>query len=92
MVFHARRFNQLQSAFHADGLAGLLPHKRGPRGGHKLTEEVIVFLEQLLAADDALHPALLAQRLFDQFGVQVHPRSIERALRRGKKKPDKFGG
>jgi transposase len=79
-------FYQLQSAFRADGLAGLLPHKRGPRGGHKLTEEVVAFLEHLLADDKALPPSTLAQQLFDRFALNVHPRSIERALWREKKR------
>ena len=76
---------QLQAAFCADGLAGLLPHKRGPRGGHKLTAEVIAFLERLLAEDNALPPSVLAQQVGEHFALKVHPRSIERALRREKK-------
>ena len=78
-------FYHLQSAFRAEGLAGLLPHKRGPQSGHKLTNEVIVFLERLLAEEATLRPATLAQRLVEQFNLEVHPRSIERALQREKK-------
>src|ERR1700680_2798274 len=29
-------FYQVQAAFQESGLAGLLPQRRGPRGGHKL--------------------------------------------------------
>ncbi|MGI9305616.1 MAG: helix-turn-helix domain-containing protein [Gammaproteobacteria bacterium] len=78
-------FYQAQSAFLTGGLAGLLPHKRGPRGRHKLNDEVLAFLEALLAEDDSLATARLAQQVFERFAVKVHPRSIERALRQEKK-------
>ena len=35
--FSRPSFYQAQSAFQQDGVFGLLPHKRGPQGGHKLT-------------------------------------------------------
>src|SRR5688572_11771149 len=34
-------FYQTQAAFDREGLPGLLPKKRGPRGGHKLKKEVV---------------------------------------------------
>lgn len=81
-------FYQAQSAFEADGLIGLLPKKRGPRGAHKLTEEVVTFLESICPKEGPLRAAELARQVDERFGVQVHPRTIERALRdlrRGKK-------
>src|SRR5205823_3508617 len=39
-----------KAALHEQGLAGLIPGKPGPKGGHKLTEEVVSHLEELLAA------------------------------------------
>ena len=39
-------FYQSQAAFEEAGLVGLLPHKRGPRGGHKLTAEVMDFVSR----------------------------------------------
>jgi transposase len=64
------------------GLAGLLPAKPGPRGGHKLTDAVLDHLEALRRADPDLRPAALAASVAQQFGVAVHPRSVERALAR----------
>ena len=64
------------------GLDGLVPAKPGPRGGHKLTEQVLDWAEQQLAADPALKPAGLAGPIAEEFGVRVHPRSVERALAR----------
>ena len=57
-----------------------LPARPGPKGGHKLTAEVVDFLEQQAAADPAPSSAQLAAAVADQFGVTVHKRSVERAL------------
>jgi transposase len=79
-------FYEARAAWQREGLAGLLPRKRGPHGGHKLTEEVVTFLLRLAVEDAALTPSALAARVAAHFGVQVHPRSIERALQRAEKK------
>src|SRR5919107_3221720 len=39
--FSRPSFYQAQAAFQDAGLAGLLPHKRGPRSGHKLTPDLM---------------------------------------------------
>lgn len=82
--FSRPSFYQAQSAFQQGGLAGLLPEKRGPRSGHKLTAEVMEFIRRIQAADASLSPAQLAQAVQEQFGLSVHPRSIDRQLRRQK--------
>ena len=79
-------FYQAQRAFHQRGLTGLLPKKRGPHGGHKLTTEIVAFLQQARTRDASVRPADLAQQVADRFGLRVHPRSIERALERQEKK------
>ena len=75
-------YYQAAAALAASGLDGLVPAKPGPRGGHKLTGEILTWAEQQLAADPALRPAQLAGPIADTFGVRVHPRSVERALAR----------
>lgn len=87
-AFHFSRpsFYQAQRTFQQRGVTGLLPQKRGPRGGHKLTAVIVGFLEQLRAEDASLRPADLAHRVAQRFGTTVHPRSIERALARQEKK------
>src|SRR5215472_4243535 len=37
--FSRPSFYQALAAFEQDGLAGLVPHKRGPKQAHKLTDE-----------------------------------------------------
>jgi transposase len=84
--FSRPSFYQAQDAFARQGLAGLLPRKRGPRQAHKLTAEVIAFISELRGADPSLGAAELAQRVADRFGLRVHPRSIERRLVQGPEK------
>ena len=79
-------FYQAQRAFQQRGLGGLLPQKRGPHGGHKLTAEIVTSLQLARAQDASLRPVDLAQYVAGQFGLTVHPRSIERALERQEKK------
>jgi transposase len=84
--FSRPSFYQAQAALAREGLAGLVPKKKGPRRAHKLNAEVIDFLRQQLAQEPSLRSADLAARLRERFGLQVHPRSVERALARAKKK------
>ena len=79
-------FYQAMSAFQAEGLPGLLPHQRGPKGANKLTDAVLEFLDAQRAADGGLKAPALARQLKQHLGVAVHPRSIERAMARRPKK------
>jgi transposase len=83
--FSRPSFYQAQSAFQDSGLVGLLPRKRGPRAGHKLTPERMQFVTELRLAEPGLSSPQLAERVGERFGVSIHPRSIERQLRRQKK-------
>jgi len=84
--FSRPSFYQAQSGFQQDGVFGLLPHKRGPQGGHKLTDEVMEFVAQQRSADASLTPEQLAEAIQKRFRLQVHPRSIQRRLVRQKKR------
>lgn len=79
-------FYQALEAFTLGGIAGLLPGKRGPKGAHKLTDAVVAFIEQRQAEDPGLHARALAATLREKLKLDVHPRSIERALTRKKKR------
>ena len=84
--FSRPSFYQAQSAFEQDGLAGLVPRKRGPKEAHKLTREIVEFLQQIRQEDPSLRSADLTERVAKRFGVAVHPRTIERGLARHQKK------
>jgi transposase len=79
-------FYQAHAAFQQGGLGGLIPQKRGPRQAHKLTPEVLQFLHRIRGADPSLGWPELARRIRERFGIQVHPRSVERGWARQQKK------
>lgn len=85
--FSRPSFYEAQASLQREGLAGLLPKKRGPRGAHKLGPDVVALLRELLSQEPSLNSAQLAARLRQSRGLRVHPRSIERALAREQKKP-----
>ncbi len=72
--------------FDEEGLVGLLPRKRGPRGGHKLTDEVLEFVEEQLRVDKSLAGVDLAKRVRRRYGIEVYASSIRRALSRREKR------
>lgn len=78
-------FYQAAAALDDGGLAALVPGWPGPKGGHKLTAEVIAWIGERKAADHALTAAQLAALVEDRFGIRVHPRSVQRALARSKR-------
>jgi transposase len=84
--FSRPSFYQAQAAYQQDGVFGLLPHKRGPQGGHKLTSEVMEFTAQQRTENPSLTPEQLAEAVQKRFQVQVHPRTIQRRLRPQKKR------
>ncbi len=79
--FSRPSFYQAQEAFLQGGLAGLIAHKPGPHGAHKLTPAVLDFIIEARAADPGMRGQRLAELVHQRLGLQVHPRSIERQLR-----------
>jgi transposase len=79
-------YYQAEAAFEREGLAGLLPRARGPKSAHKLTDEVVRLIEQHRRAGAPLQARSLAALVQSTLGVSVHPRSIERAMARKKKR------
>ena len=84
--FSRPSFYQAQAALDTEGLAGLLPKKRGPRRSHKLDTGVIEYLQEQLSEQPPPNSVELARRVQERFQLVVHPRSIERALARQEKK------
>ena len=75
-------FYQAKEAFEREGIPGLVPKKRGPKAAHKLTGEIVDYLEQVLKAEPTLKALVLTKRIAKRFGIHVHPRSVERAFAR----------
>jgi transposase len=76
---------QAHAAFEAAGIAGLVPKRRGPRQGHKLTPEVQAHLERRRRERPDWRIGDLLADLQRTFGITVHRRSLERLLRSKKK-------
>jgi transposase len=74
------------AAFERSGLVGLVRTKPGPRRAHKLSASVVTFIQEQRREDGAVTLSELVKRIQRQFGLIVHPRSIQRALKRAKKK------
>lgn len=79
-------YYQAKANFEEAGVAGLVPKKRGPRGPHKLQGEILAFVEKQHVAGEPIRARELAKAIREEFSVEVHPRTIERALG-GKKTP-----
>jgi len=78
-------FYQAKDALERDGVLGLAPKKTGPKNRHKLTAEIMVFIEDQLAKDSGIGLTALADMVQKKFSVTIHQRSIDRALAAQKK-------
>ena len=80
-----------ETAYTREGLAGLLPRQRGPKGAHKLDAQMMAFINAYLREHGPVGARHLAQCIQTEFGLNIHPRSIERALARKKKHQPPLG-
>ena len=78
-------FYKAQNSLSSEGLAGLVPQQRGPKGGHKLSADILIFVEDMKVATPDITLAQCVTAIASRFGVCVHRRSLERALARKKK-------
>lgn len=78
-------FYQARAAFEKHGLAGLIRAHPGPKSARKLTDEVMEFIEQHVKEGEPLRSRVLTPKIQERFGIEIHPRSIERAVNRRKK-------
>jgi transposase len=79
-------YYQAEAAYAREGLPGLLPHRRGPKGAHKLDVRMMAFIEDYRVEHGPVGACRLAEVVQTEFGLTIHPRSIERALARKKKR------
>ncbi len=64
------------------GIAGLVPAKPGPRGPHKIGDEVLAFLQARLTPGEPVRARELAKLVRSELDIELHPRTIERALKK----------
>jgi len=82
--FSRPAYYEADANFGKGGIAGLVPRKRGPRGPHKLRGKVLAFVRRKVVSGQPIRARELAAMIRGEFDIDVHPRTIERALR-GKK-------
>jgi len=75
-------YYQAKANFDAAGIAGLVPKRPGPRGPHKVHDEVLAFLQGRLVSGEPVRARELARLIRNELGIKVHPRTIERALKK----------
>jgi len=80
--FSRPSFYEAKAAYEQAGIPGLLPQRPGPRRAHKLSEAIVARLIEAAEAEASLSSGDLADLAHSEFGVRVHPRSVERALAR----------
>jgi transposase len=79
-------FYQVQSQFKQGGITGFIRERPGPKSAHKLTPDVVKFIEGRIKEGEPVRARALVGLIREEFNKQVHPRSIERAIARRKKK------
>jgi transposase len=79
---------EAQERLRQAGVEGLLAQKRGPKRARKLTPEVRRYLAELVGSEPDLKAAVLVKRVRRRFGVVLHPRTVEKAVRKkGRQRP-----
>jgi len=75
-------YYQAKADFHIAGIAGLVPAKPGPRGPHKVDDDVLAFLQAQVVTGEPLRARELAKLVRDKLDIELHPRTIERVLKK----------
>ena len=78
--FSRNAFYQASANFDETGISGLIPGKRGPRGPHKVNSEILAFLKGRVEKGKPIRARRLAMLVRQKFGLDIHPRTIERVL------------
>ena len=87
--FSRPAFYKAQRDFTREGMVGLIPRRRGPKEGHKLTRKILTFVEQTRTQQPSVRTPELVRQIEKEFAIRVHRRTLERALVSAKKKPSK---
>jgi transposase len=75
-------YYQAKESFDAAGIAGLVPKKPGPRGPHKIDDQVLAFLQAHSVPGEPVRARQLAKLVRRELNLELHPRTIERTLKK----------
>ena len=73
-------YYQTRASFEEAGIAGLAPRKRGPQGPHKVRGAVLAFIQEKRMDGEPIRARQLAEQIRKKFDLDIHPRTIERAV------------
>ena len=73
-------YYQTRASFEEAGIAGLVPRKRGPQGPHKVRGAVLAFIQEKQMEGEPIRARQLAEQIRKKFDLDIHPRTIERAV------------
>ena len=80
--FSRKSYYQINEAYQSGGLYALIPKKKGPKGAHKLTAEAAAFISEFITNKPNAKPNEISNALESETGVNVHPRTIYRYLKK----------
>jgi transposase len=75
-------YYQAKAHFDTAGIAGLVHARPGPRGPHKLDDDIMAFLKARLVSGEPVRARELAMLVRNELHIELHPRTIERALKK----------
>ena len=78
-------FYKIRDDMENEGLHSLMPKKRGPQAGYKLTPQIEDYINTIISEDQDLNSSAIAGRIKKEFQLELHKRTIERYLSRSKK-------
>lgn len=81
-VSYYKTFNDFKS----NGMEGILPRKRGPQKAHKLTPEIMDFINEKTTNNPSITKKELVNILENDKGIKIHKRTLEKNLTGSKKK------
>jgi hypothetical protein len=83
--FSRTAYYAIKENFEANGLAALIPEKKGPREQHKLTKSLREFVDEYIISRPKASAAEITRAVMSEKGVEISKRTIERY--KAKKKP-----
>jgi len=80
--FSRKTYYQINKAFEDGGLNALIPEKPGPKRPNKLYGKVSEFIDSYVSDHKNAKAREIAMQLEKVLGVRVHPRTIERYVKK----------
>jgi transposase len=83
--FSRPTFYEAKLSFERAGMKGLIPKQTGPKGGHKMSDKIVDKILKMVEDSGPYKSEELVRIIKKNFKIDVHMRTIERAIERKKK-------